>query len=313
MTKSMVGALILSAANIVVLAPAHADEPLFGYVYTTDVLPKGKAEVEAWSTFREGRSQGRYHLWQGRAELSYGLTNNLQLSGYLNFAHANVSGNAPDGTTSPPEIFADYVVDPSRSYRKTRFETASAEAIWRISSPYTKAIGIALYLEPQIGPRTRELETRLIVQKNFIDDRLVFAGNLTYALEARHLPGEFGALPGTPEAEKIWDHETDVNIGIAGTYRFIPKVSAGFELLNEREWAGFNPFITNKATNVAYYLGPNIHYGGEHFFATATFLWQLKGRAEDHDNPPPGFIVNGLSNADDFEKTRLRLKVGYYF
>lgn len=299
------------AISTALATPAHADEPLFGYVYTTDILPKGKAEVEAWSTFREGRSQGRYHLWQGRAEVSYGATDNLQLSGYLNVAHANVHNNAPDGSTSPPEVFADFVVDPDRAYKKTRFETASAEAIWRISSPYTNGIGVALYLEPSIGPRTVEGESRLIVQKNFIDDRLVFAGNITYAIEARHLPGEFGALPGTPEAQKVWDHETDVNIGIAGTYRFMPNVSAGMELLNEREWAGFNAFKTSKATNVAYYTGPSIHYGGAHMFVTATWLFQIKGRAEDHAGE--GFIVNGISNADDFEKQRIRLKVGYYF
>lgn len=299
------------AALLTPFVPASADEPMFGYVYTTDILPKGKTELEAWSTFREGRSQGRYHLWQGRAEVSHGVTNNLQLSGYLNLARASVNHNAPDGTTAPPEVFADYLVDPDRPFRKTRFETASAEAIWRVSSPYTKGIGVAFYLEPSIGPRTRELESRLIMQKNFIDDRLVLAANLTYAIEARRLPGAFGATPGTPDASKVWDHETDVNLGLGATYRFMPKVSLGAELLNEREWAGFNAFRESKATNVAYYTGPSLHYGGAHMFATLSWLFQIKGRAEDHAGE--GFIVNGYSNADDFEKQRIRLKVGYYF
>jgi hypothetical protein len=304
--------LCVAFGTLIASTPAQADEPLFGYVYTTDIAPAGKTELEQWSTFREGRSQGSYHLWQGRTEITHGLTDNLQISGYINLAHANVNGNAPDGTTSPPEVFADYAVDPDRRFKKFRFESISGEAIWRISSPYTKPIGLALYLEPSIGPRTYELESRLIAQKNFIDDRLVFAANVTYAIELRHLPGEFGSLPGTPEAEQVWDHETDVNIGVAGSYRFMPKVAAGFELLNEREWAGLNAFKSSKSTNVAYYLGPNIHYGGQHIFVTASLLWQLK-RAEDHDNPPPGFIVNGISNADDFEKVRLRIKVGYNF
>ncbi len=47
-------------------------------------------------------------------------------------------------------------------------------------------------------------------------------------------------------------------------------------------------------------------------FATATFLTQLLA-AGDHANPNPGFVVNGVSNADDFENYRLRIQVGYYF
>ena len=64
--------------------------------------------------------------------------------------------------------------------------------------------------------------------------------------------------------------------------------------------------------NVAYFVGPNIHYGGKNFFVTATFLVQLPW-AKDYANPPPGFIVHGITNADDFEKYRLRLKAGFYF
>lgn len=38
--------LMAGSAFIVTASPAKADEPLFGYVYTTDVLPKGKYEIE---------------------------------------------------------------------------------------------------------------------------------------------------------------------------------------------------------------------------------------------------------------------------
>ena len=68
MSKFLSIGFLLASASAIGAPAAHADEPLFGYVYTTDILPKGKGEVEAWSTSREGRSQGRYHLWQGRAE-----------------------------------------------------------------------------------------------------------------------------------------------------------------------------------------------------------------------------------------------------
>jgi hypothetical protein len=291
---------------------AWADEPLFGYVYTTDVLPKGQREIEQWATLREGRSQGDFHVLQTRTEISYGLTDDLQVSGYMHFAWADAFHNTPEGETAPPEIFADYSVEPDKRLDRGRFEGVSGELLWRLASPYTAPIGVALYVEPLIGPRTRELESRLILQKNFHDDRVVIAGNITVGQEWRRLLADPAADPASVEARDHWDRETDVNFGLGASWRFRPNWSVGMEFLNEREWAGLDPFADSKRTNVAYYLGPNIHYGGRRFFATATFLAQL-GAASDYANPPPGFIVNGVTNADDFEKYRLRVKVGTYF
>jgi hypothetical protein len=191
-------------------------------------------------------------------------------------------------------------------------EGVSAELIWRLASPYTSPVGFAVYFEPTIGPRTRELEYRAIVQKNFYDDRVVIAANVTVGQEWRRLLADPEADPASEEARDHWDKETDVNFGVGVSYRFRSNWSVGFEALNEREWAGLNPFDSDKRTNDAYYVGPNIHYGGQHFFATATFLAQL-GLAKDFANPAPGLVVDGISNADDFEKYRLRVKVGYSF
>lgn len=304
---TIIGLGLLGAAG-----PACADEPLFGYVYTTDVLPKGKVEVEQWGTLREGRSQGDFHVLETRSEVSYGLTNDLQVSGYLNLAYADAFRNTPTGETAPPEIFADYSVSPAKRLNRGRFQGVSGEIIWRLASPYTAPLGVALYVEPLIGPRTRELESRLILQKNFRDDRLVLAGNLTVAQEWRRLLPDPDAAPDSVDATEHWDKETDVNFGLGASYRFRENWSAGLELQNEHEWAGLNPFDAGKRTNMALYFGPNIHYGGQHFFATATFLAQL-GVARDYANPAPGFIVDGLTDADDFERFRLRVKVGYSF
>lgn len=306
---------LLSAAALAVCVlstPAEADEPLFGFVYSTDLLPKGQKEAEQWITLREGRANGTFNLLQTRTELSYGATDNLQLSGYLDLAHANVSGNGPDGSTIPPEVFADYNADPSRRFVKTRLQDISAEAIYRFSSPYLSPLGAAIYFEPSIGPRTRELETRLILQKNFIDDRLVFAFNATLAYEWRKLHGDPEAEPGSVEARTHWDKETDVNFGLAGSYRFAPNWSAGAEILNEREWAGLNPLSAGNRINQAWYAGPTIHWGGRKAFATLSTVFQLP-MAHDYADDGVDAVINGLSNADDFEELRVRLKVGFYF
>jgi hypothetical protein len=305
--------LALVALPAACATPAHADEPLFGYIYTTDILPKGQKEVEQWSTLREGRSNGYFHVWQGRTELSYGLTNNFQLSAYFNYAYANVYHDGPDGTTTPPEVFAEYSAGPDEHFEHWRSEGLSLEGIYRFFSPYTtNGWGLALYVEPTVAPHTREVETRLILQRNFYDDRIVLSGNLTLAYEWRRLPGDPDADPTSPDFNTHWDKETDLNLGLGASYRFAPNWSIGAELLNERELAGLNPFDSSNRTNVAYYVGPNIHYGGKHFFATVTALAQLPW-ASDLTHEQPSAVIHGISNGDDFEKYRLRVKVGYFF
>ena len=79
--KYVVASLVLAGS---LSASARADEPLFGYVYTTDLLPKGKWEFEQWITGRYKQSQGRYLGLPMRTELEYGVADNFQIAGYLN-------------------------------------------------------------------------------------------------------------------------------------------------------------------------------------------------------------------------------------
>ena len=311
--KSASFIMAVAAAFLASAGPARADEPLFGYIYATDLLPKGQMEAEQWATLREGRSQGEFHALQTRSELSYGVEDDFQLSGYLNFAWADVSHNTPSGDTSPPEIFADYHADPTSRFEKGRFESVSIEALYRFLSPYTDGIGMALYVEPSIGPRTIELENRLIFQKNFFDDRLVLAANITVGYEWRYLHGDPEADPLEADFHDHWDKETDVNFGLAASYRIVSNWALGLELQNEREWGGLDPFRPSQRTNVAWYLGPTVHYGGESFFFTLTTLAQLPMAHDFANSGADNFVVDGITNADDFENLRVRLKVGFYF
>jgi hypothetical protein len=310
-----VGSAVLAWALLGPLAvPAWADEPLFGFVYTTDLLPQGKWELEQWLTWRAHKAVGAFDVLEIRHEVEYGLSDALQIAGYLNWewAHAH-DNNVIDGTTLPPETFANVALsDPNEDFRLTKFTGIAGEAIYRVLSPYIDPLGLALYIEPTIGPQLRELESRLILQKNFLDDQLVFAFNVTMAQEWRFLHGDPNAAPTDEEFFDHWDNETDVNFAIAGSYRFAANWSAGLELVNEREWAGFNPFDSSMRTNVAYYFGPTLHYADEHMFATLTLIDQLAW-GSDLANPPPNFVVGGRNYADDFERFRMRLKFGYYF
>lgn len=304
MRKRSVIAICLAVLSLAASAGvAQADEPLFGFVYTTDLLPKGQKEVEQWATWRNQKVGGYFDQVDGRTEFSYGLTDRLQLSAYANWTWARAYRNGPFGETTPPEPLSYDHPGPADHYQNARFVGISGEAIYRILSPYTSPVGLAIYEEPTIGPDFVESETKLILQKNFKDDRLVVALNLTYAPEWRRLPDE------SNPSRKTWQEETDANIGLAVSYRFASNWSAGLEFENEYEFASYG---FDHMANGGYYLGPTVHYAAKRFFVTASYLEQLPW-ASVHSDSVPGAIVGGRTYDNDFERRRLRVKVGYLF
>jgi hypothetical protein len=290
-------------------SPALADEPLFGYVYTTDLLPQGRWEVEQWTTVRHGQSRGSYTNVPMRTELEYGITDRLQGSLYLNYSYLNAYANGVNDETSGPGVPEN--ADPSAPYRSFRYDSVSAELIYRILSPYTDAVGAAVYVEPEIGPRERAIETRVILQKNFIDDRLVLAYNLLLEWEWERQTGNPLAPPGTPEASARTDRHAMLEHDFGVSYRILPRWAIGVEARNHNEFEGHS-FSRGAQEHSAWFLGPNIHYGAKQWFATLTWLWQTHARAYTDEQREA--LYNGRIYGD--EHTRLdgvRLKVGYYF
>jgi hypothetical protein len=292
----------VAALSAIMTSAAFAEESIFSFVYTTDLLPQGGKEIEQWLTWRHQKNGGSYDQLEHRTEFEYGLTDRLQAALYLNYNWTQAYHNGPFGATTPPEQFSDFQAGPDDNFKKTRFVGVSGELIYRILSPYTDPIGLAVYAEPTFGQDFREVETKIILQKNFFDDLLTLAFNFTYAPEFRYVLNDAGTAYG-------WQSETDVNFSFGASYRFIENWSAGFEITNERE---YNSFWFNHESNSGYYLGPTIHYGGERFFVTATALWQMPW-ASSHTDTVPGSLVGGYIGDNDFERFRLRIKAGYTF
>jgi hypothetical protein len=289
---------------------ARADEPLLGFLYTTDLLPKGGKEVEQWVTWKAEKAHGSFNLIESQTEVSYGLTDNLQVSGYVIDDWTEARQNAPDGTTTAPEPFSNAFPAPTSRFQKNMFIGVAGEAIWRVVSPYTHPVGVALYGEVIAGPRFQEVELKGIVQKNFLDDRLVLVANATWAPEIRELEGDPYAAPSDPTFRPNTNIETDVNFGVGASYRFARNWAIGWEFQNEREINEFNIFDRAQWMGSAYYAGPSIHYAGKHVFATLT-LWRQLPWA--HNYMDSSVILKGYDDDVDFEHTRVRLKIGYYF
>ena len=72
---------------------ANAGEGNFGWVYTLDIQPKGKFEFEQRVDQTVGQARGNYELTLFRSEIEYGLTDDIQIAGYLNSIRIRASKN----------------------------------------------------------------------------------------------------------------------------------------------------------------------------------------------------------------------------
>jgi hypothetical protein len=270
--------------------PVGADENLWGYVYGTETLPKGGTEIYQWITNRRDKGQGTYSAWDYKTELEYGFTDRFQGSVYLNFRQHDIQGSAPIEENGEPEY-------PDRN--SFGFDGIQASLKYAFLSPYKDWMGLALYFEPGYSRINKEsgqsqtqysFETKLLLQKNFLDDQLVFAYNLTAEL-ARTKPGNGGS----------WEGELEMEQTAGLSYRLAPGWFAGLEARYVSEYPdlGSREFW-------AFFAGPNLHWADKHWWATFTWLPQLHGSPNDPTRSSRLFL-------DDLEKQEFRLKVGYEF
>ena len=286
---------------------ALADESIFAWTYTTDLLPKGKWEAEHWTTGRFQKEHGTYNAVDLREEVEYGVTDDFQASLYLNHHYARAKDSFPKADPNNPErrLPGRYETggedvhpghDPSQPFETYHFEGVSLELIYRLLSPYKDGIGLALYLEPEVGPDDAELEGKILLHKTWLDDQLVWALNLNYAVEyEKQLENEYSR-------DSMFEWFTGLS------YRFVPNWSAGLEFWNHHEFAN-----ATQHEHSAYFTGPTLHYGGKSWWATIGFLHQLPiGSAYNEDQKQFAY-KDGYIFGEEHEKYYVRVKVGINF
>lgn len=282
--------------GLAVGASSQAGEGLFSRVYTVETVPAGHWEIEELVRDRDGRSMGSYSAFDFKTEAEYGITDNLQVAFYFNSGTMNAR-NAPDDD------------DPNGATGFTRHnayvQSISTEFIYRVLSPVKDGIGLAFYLEPELdfydlhdGQKyngSAELEFRILLQKNFLNDQLILACNIIAEAESIRFKGD---------SER--NSELDFNNEIGLSYRFAPNWYGGIEARNHNEIGNFHHH-----EHSIYWAGPALHYGGQRFWATFGVLRQVYG-------DPNGVDENGTPLGDHLflrshEKWEYTLKVGVPF
>ena len=200
------------------------------------------------------------------------MTDNFQLALYLNHHYVDANDDVPVADPAHPkkrlpgvyetggeDVHAGY--NPAKPFDSYHFESVSLEGIYRLLSPYKDPIGLALYFEPSAGDQETELEWKILLQKNWLEDRLVWALNVNYELEYEKSEDGY-------ERDGMFEWFTGLS------YRFVRNWSAGLEFWNHHEFAD-----ATVHEHSAYFLGPTIHYGGERWWATwGSFISYQSGR-----------------------------------
>jgi hypothetical protein len=287
---------------------AHADEPLFGYMYTTDLQPKGKFEFEQWITDREGQAFGHFHHFDMSSEVEYGVTDNFQVAGYLNYMYANENANSVRGLTEGIEIPFDH--NPNQPYNAARFDGVSLELMYRFLSPYLDPIGFSIYVEPELGFYEHGVEFRTIFQKNFFDDQLVLDANAWAEWENEQSSNL--VTPGSTDVpDQSFSDNTYAEIDLGASYRIASNLYVGLEFRDHNEYRGVT-LSHALQDHTAFFLGPNIHYAAEKWFFTLSVLRQLHAIA--YTDEQRAQIYNGLLYGDEHTTwDGIRLKVGFPF
>jgi hypothetical protein len=268
-------------------ATAGEEETPFSTLYTTDLLPQGEAELEQSAVWGNGKPGESFNAVEGRTEVEYGWSENFQLSGSALYDWAIVRAH----TSEAPDPDQDGL----------EFKGVSAEAIYRLLNSRDDDFGLALYLEPTIGPGYREIEAKVLLQKNLLDDRLVLAANAVWENEW------FRALPDlTPGASSSWNKETELRLAAGAAYRFAPEWTGGLEFTGQHDFDGFL-WQRNTSAVTSYYVGPALHYERDGYWLTLGAQVQLPWAANLSGEPEE--TVNGFAGEE--ARYRLRLKFGF--
>jgi hypothetical protein len=253
---------------------------------------------------RFDRAFGSYVAFDSLTELEFGITDNFQVGVYLNSGYINAHG-APDD--DDPHGATGF----SRS--KPFLEGVAAEFIYRVMNPVKDPIGLAFYIEPELnftdlhnGLQYNDswgVEYKILLQKNFLDDRLVIAYNLVLETEWVRFANNTNA---DGETSQRYNGELDWNNEFGISYRFAENWYAGWEMHNHNEYGAFTNF-----EHSVFWTGPSLHYGGKKFWATLSVLTQVYGKPNGVDENGT-FIGNGLFERSH-EKWEIALKIGFPF
>jgi hypothetical protein len=255
-------------------ARAEDDQP-FITLHTTELEEPGEAELENWFFFRSGHAGAAFADVENRNELEYGISENWQASLYLNYEWSRENPH-PSG---PASVTNDVSV--------------ATEFIWRALDIDSAPFGLAFYLEPQVGTQKRFIETKILLQKNFLGDRLRWVVNVIAQDEWDHA------------AAGSWSQSSQLEFNTGLAWQLSSAWNVALEFGNEREFDGEVLGTGARPVSNSFYLGPTFQYSVDPF--QITFGMQTQLPIAGNPTHLPGSVVDGFTA--DAEHWRMALRV----
>lgn len=299
---------------------ASAEENLWLYTKGSDTRPQGSVEIKLSSISRLGKVDGKYQFHDIRPQIEYGVTDRLTIG-----AELMIFNHKYNTTNEDLQPFYDTQGGEGGEYSNTSIGGYEVGLKYNLLSPYKDFLGLSVGAAYDHRDKYRldgadidqnAVELYAYIQKNFLDDTLVFA--ITPKIEfERRTSGD--------ETEFVLEEEISLDFSAGVSYRFAPKWFVGLEFRHQSDYlspevngvyeeADLNPshfdwnnFHIGTQHQNGNYFGPTMHYAAEKWWATAGVLLQVGGGGSEH-----AFVRNG-KNWDEHEKAHVGLTFGYEF
>jgi hypothetical protein len=256
---------------------AHADDQPFLTLDATDIEPELGKELEqsfAWTSAKSGQS---FNAIEGETEYEYGLSDQIQLAAAAEYDWTRMH---------------DHRLPGSRAISGTAFDAIRAEMIYQAMNVYFDPIGLGLLVGPGVGRTSRTLETKVLLQKNFFNDRLRTVMN-------------FGTEIGSERDAGRWRDVSALTFDAGIAYNITWDFSAALEFSAVHDFDGLMLNGRGAPTSSTFYVGPTMQY------VTLPWKFTLGAQAQlpwaSDATHAPGTLDRGF--LADAERFRVMLRI----
>lgn len=255
--------LVAALAAVLLCGGAAAEDQPFLTLDTTDIEPQSGHELEQDANWAMGPASAAGLGLE--TELEYGLNDDLQIAAAADYGWDRSDSNAD----------------------RFHFGSVGGEAIYRALNVDFDPVGLGVLVSADAGSALMDGTAKLLVQKNFLNDRLRMVVNSGWT-EARQRTTNF-TIP-------RWQNESMVELAAGFSYAITWSWSAGME---------FDDDLTSDSN--VYYAGPTVQFVAHPLTASVGFQAQLpwaSGPAGLSDTVRNGFAADAERYRVAFRVTR---------
>jgi hypothetical protein len=276
---SVIRPLVLAgaAAASAWFLPVHAEDQPFLTMDSTDIEPEFGRELEQNFNWASGKPRQSFNAILGETEFEYGLSDQIKLAAILDY----------DWTRT-----RDHSVSGAPAISGTAVDGVGGEIVYQAMNVYFDPIGLGFLVSPGVGRNSRNVEAKVLLQKNFLNDRLRAVVNVG---------GDFG----TERDAGAWSDVSALTFDAGIAYNITWEWSAALEFNAEHSFEGLLLNGRGIPATSTYFVGPTIQYVAHPWTASLGVQAQLPWASDATHTP--GALDHGYSA--DAERFRVMLRI----